>query len=36
MDENTWEAPEGLENDTEEVENFDREKPAMPGPNLEE
>jgi len=33
-DENTWELPEGLENAREEVENFHRENPEMPGPNL--
>ena len=31
MDENTWEPPEGLENAREEVENFHRENPRMPG-----
>ena len=31
-DENTWEAPEGLENAREEVERFHREHPGMLGP----
>ena len=35
-DENTWELPDGLENAREEGDNFDRENPEMPGPNLPE
>jgi len=34
--ENTWELGEGLENAREEVENWNRENPEMPGPNLAE
>ena len=33
-DENTWEPREGLVNAREKVENFHRENPGMPGPNL--
>jgi len=35
-DENTWEPPEGLGNARDEVKNFYRENPEMPGSNLDE
>jgi len=31
-DENTWEPPEAMKNEHEEVERFHRENPEMPGP----
>jgi len=31
-DEDTWEPPEGMKNEQEEVERFHKENPEMPGP----
>ena len=31
-DEDTWEPPDGMKNEQEEVEQFHKENPEMPGP----